>query len=139
VTQVASAADDRVSPAIKAAAVIEIGLGVGFGAGSIAALASLVRTGELPMTPWGFRALSGPFEQLGQDAFTALGVTLAGVCGLQIVAGIWLWEGQRRGGKLFAATAPAALVLGTGFALPFLLGGVPISAVLVRAGWRGLR
>jgi hypothetical protein len=127
------------SPAIKAAALIAVALGSGFGAGSIVTLASLSRTGELPMTPWGFRAMSGPFEQLGQGAFTILGSTLVGVCALQVVAGVWLWQGRRRGAQVFLATTPLALGLGAGFALPFLLAGVPISAALVLAGRRGLR
>jgi hypothetical protein len=41
----------------------------GFGIAMPIALSHLARTGELPMTPWGFRAISGPFEQLGGDRF----------------------------------------------------------------------
>jgi hypothetical protein len=43
------------------------------------------------MTPWGFRSLSGPFEQLGPERFTALGWALVGVCALDVVARIWPW------------------------------------------------
>jgi hypothetical protein len=132
-------ASDHASPAIKAAAVLDIALGIGFGAGSVLALTSLARTGELPMTPWGFRALSGPFEQLGQGTFTLLGSTLVGVCALRVLAGIWLWQGRRRGAQLSLATTPVALGLGAGFALPFLLAGLPVSAALVLGGRRSLR
>ncbi len=52
------------SPAIRVAAVTYVALGLGFGVGALAALASLARNGELPMTPRGFRALNGPFERL---------------------------------------------------------------------------
>ena len=80
------------------------------------------------MTPWGFRALSGPFERLDQQQFTALGIGLVGVCALDVVAGVWLLQGRKRGASLGLATTVPALALGAGFALPFLLAGVPISS-----------
>jgi hypothetical protein len=91
------------------------------------------------MTPWGFRSLSGPFKQLGQDTFMALGWALVGVCVLDVVAGLWLLQGRRRGAWLGLATTPLAVGLGVGFALPFLLIGAPLRASLVLAGRRSLR
>ncbi len=92
------------------------------------------------MTPWGFRSLAGgSFEGLPQEQFTALGLALIGVCALDAVSGVWLWQGRRRGAVLGLATSPVALALGAGFALPFLLVGVPIRAALVVAGRRSLR
>ena len=86
------------SPVIRVAGVTYVALGLGFGVGALVALASLARDGELPMTPWGFRALSGPFERLRhQKQFTALGLGLVGVCALDVVAGVWLWQGRERG------------------------------------------
>jgi hypothetical protein len=114
-------------------------LGLGFGVGTAVSVAYFAREGELPMTPWGFRSLSGPFEQLGREPFTALGVGLVGVCALDVLAGVWLWQGRRRGARLGLATTVPALGLGAGFALPFLLVGVPIRVALVLAGRRGLR
>jgi len=90
------------------------------------------------MSPFGFRAFSGPFEALGRDAFTALGWALVVVCALDVLAGVWLWQGKRRGARLGLATTPLALALGFGFALPFLVLLVPIRAGLVLAGWRNL-
>lgn len=113
-------------------------LGAGFGIGSVVTLVHFGRHGELPMTPWGFRSMSGPFEELGPQRFIALGWALVGVCILDVLAGIWLWHGKRRGARLGLATSPLALALGVGFALPFLLAGVPIRAALVLAGRRGL-
>lgn len=124
---------------IRVAGVTYVALGLGFGVGALVALISLARDGELPMTPWGFRALSGPFESLGQGAFTALGAGLVGVCALDVVAGVWLWQGKKRGADLGLATTLPALALGAGFALPFLLVGVPIRVALVLAGRRALR
>ena len=102
-------------------------------------LAHLARTGELPMSPFGFRSLSGPFEELGQDAFITLGWALVIVCALDVLAGVWIWRGNRRGGQLALATTPFVFILGLGFALPFLLLMVPVRAGLVIASWRGLR
>lgn len=134
------AVNHRPSVVIRAAAVTNVALGLGFGAGSVVTLAYLRRYGELPMTPWGFRSMSGgPFEQLAPGAFTLLGAALVGVCGLEVVAGAWLWQGRRRGARLGLATTPLALGLGAGFALPFLLIGAPLGAALTLAGRRSLR
>jgi hypothetical protein len=69
------------------------------------------------MTPWGFRPMSGPFEG----------------------PGIWLLQRRRRGARLGMVTSPLALFLGVGFALPFLLVGVPIRLGLTWAGRGSLR
>lgn len=127
------------SPAIRAAAVLYVALGLGFGIGGAVTLDHLARNGELPMTPWGFRALSGPFERLGVERFTQLGWALVGVCALDLLAGFWLWQGRRRGARLGLATTPAALFLGAGFALPFLLAGIPLRVALVLLGRPTLR
>jgi hypothetical protein len=127
------------SPVIRAAGVTYVALGLGFGAGALVALASLARDGELPMTPWGFRALSRPFERLDPQHFTALGLGLVGVSALDVVAGVWLWQGRQRGANLGLVTTMPALALGAGFALPFLLAGVTIRVALVLAGRRTLR
>jgi hypothetical protein len=111
----------------------------GFGIAMPITLAHLARTGELPMSPFGFRSFSGPFEQLGREAFTALGWVLVAVCVLDVLAGVWLWQGKRAGARLGLATTPLALALGVGFALPFLLLLAPIRAGLVLADWRSLR
>ena len=91
------------------------------------------------MTPWGFRALSGPFERLGSQVFSALAVTLTALSGLNVVAGAWLWRGEQRGVRLLRATFVPTMVLAVGFALPFLLAGLPIAAVLAVARRGSLR
>jgi hypothetical protein len=110
-------------------------MGLGFGVGTVITLDYYVKHGELPLTPFGFRSLSGPFEALAPDQFTALGWAFVGICAaLDLVSGIWLWRGRRRGALLGLATSPAALLLGIGFALPFQLIGVPIRVALTWAG-----
>ena len=126
--------------ATRGAALMYVALGAGFGVGGAVTLVYLAREGGLPMTPFGFRSMAGgPFEHLGAPAFQVLGWTLVGVCALDVLAGIWLWQGRRRGRRLGVATTLPALVLGVGFALPFLVVGVPIRTVLVLVGRRMTR
>jgi hypothetical protein len=107
--------------------------GIGFGVSTVYALWYLGRNGELPMTPWGFRALEGPLARLGTDQTMAFGTALVGLCVLDSLAGTWLWQGRRRGATLGLATTPLALALGAGFDLPFLLWPVPVRAAVLLA------
>jgi hypothetical protein len=125
--------------ALRAAGAIYAVLGTGFGAGAVGTLLRFARHGELPMTPFGFRSMSGPFEGLGADRFSMLGWSFVAVCALDVLAGIWLWQGRRRGAKLGMVTSPFAFIMGIGFALPFLLVGVPIRLGLTWAGRARLR
>lgn len=138
-----SARDDagstRAVGLVRGAGALFVLLGIGFGGGAAWAVAHLQRTGELPMTPFGFRALSGPFEALGQRWFSALGAALVAVCAIDIAAGTLLWRGRRRGLELGLATTLPAFVLAVGFALPFLLVGIPLRVALAIAGRRSLR
>jgi len=72
------------------------------------------------MTPFGWRLLGGPFEQIGTERLTPLGwglaAALVGVSALDVVAAIWLREGRRRGARLALATTPFSLALGAAFA-----------------------
>ena len=122
---------------IRVAAFLFVFHGVAFGASVPFVLAHLDRYGELPMTFW-FRSMAGPFEELGPEAFKALGWTFVGVCVADVVAGLGLWRGRRWGARLGLATSPVALALGVGFDLPLILVGVPIRVALVLAGRRSL-
>jgi hypothetical protein len=136
---VSSAGSHTAAGAIRAASIISTSLGLGFGIGSAVTLVLLGRYGDLPMTPWGFRSMAGPFEALGQDRFATLGWVLVGVCALDVAAGRWLWQGRRRGLRLALATALPAFALAAGFDLPFLLVGVPLRTALALAGRQALR
>lgn len=128
----------RASRQIRIAALLFIAE-AGFGLPMPGTLAHLARTGELPMTPFGFRAFSGPFEQGGTEAFTAFGWALVVVSALDVFAGVLLWQRRRWGARLAAAMTPFAFALGIGFALPFLVLVVPIRVALVLASRRDLR
>jgi hypothetical protein len=129
---------ERPSVALRIAALCFVA-DAGFGIAMPFTLAHLAHTGELPMTPFGFRSFSGPFEQLDRAVFMSLGWALLAVCAVDVLAGVWIWRGKRRGARLGMATSPFALALGVGFALPVLLLLVPIRTGLVLTGWRGLR
>ena len=135
-TRADSGADSR---AIRAASLIHLVLGLGFGIGSAVTLAFLARDGELPMTPFGFRSMAGPFEALGQERFAALGWSFVALCAMDALAGVWLWQRRRRGLRLGLATSLPAFVLAAGFDLPFLLIAVPVRTALALAGRRSLR
>jgi hypothetical protein len=108
-----------------------------FGTAMLISLARLAQARELPMTPFGFRAFEGgPFDKLPAPAFKVMGWLLVGTCVLDVLAGVWLWSGQRRGSRLALATSPLSLGLSVGFALPFLLLGVPLRAALIAVGRR---
>ena len=91
------------------------------------------------MTPFGFRAFTGPFERLGQEAFEALLSGFAAVCVIDIVAGALLWQRRRAGYLIGLVTAAPSLALSAGFALPIMLIGTPLRLALAVAGRRGLR
>ena len=124
------------STAERAAAVALVAAGLGFGPATPIVIEHLRRTGELPMTPWGFRAMSGPFERLGPEAFQALLVAFAAVCAADVAAGALIWRGDPRGRPLAAIATPPGVVLGLGFALPFYLAAVPVWSALLVLGRR---
>lgn len=131
--------DGRSLTAVRVASAMSVFFSLGFGVGTAATLAYFLRNGELPMTPMGFRLMAGPFEQLPDAQFMALGMGLVATSTLDAVAGVWLWQRQRRGALLALATSPASFGLGLGFELPLLLVGVPIRAALLLVGRRALR
>jgi uncharacterized membrane protein (DUF2068 family) len=123
----------------RAASILYMLLGAGFGIGTAVTLALLAERGELPMTPWGFRSLEGPLSRAGESQTYVFGSALVVVCALDVATGAGLWRGRRWAGRLGLATSPIAFALAVGFSLPFLLIGVPLRAGLVAAAWRRLR
>jgi len=130
---------DRASRALRAAALLYAANGLGFGIGAALTGRYFARNGELPMTPFGFRSLSGPFERLGRDRFMALTGALVGLCALDVLTGVGLWRGRQMGAAAGLASAPVSLGLGAGFALPLLLATLPLRLALIWLGRRHLR
>lgn len=117
--------------------------GVGWVVSTLGVLLYLKRRGELPMTPFGFRLLGGPYPKIGTERLTPVGWALAwlliGVSGLDVLVGRWLWQGRRRGAVLALLLAPVSFALGRLLALPYLVVMAPLRAILVMASSRGLR
>lgn len=125
----------RVRTTRRVASVLYLFLGLAFGLSVPWVLAFLGENGYLPLM-FGFRALGGPFEGLGRGPFVVAGWMLVAVSLLDVIAGVLLWRGRRGGALLGLATDPIALALGWGFALPLLLIGVPVRALIVITGLR---
>jgi hypothetical protein len=123
----------------KAAGLAYLLPALGFGLPTPFVLWHLVRELELPMTPFGFRAHSGPFEALGRDRFVTLGIVLMVSCLVDAIAGVWLWRGRRRGAILGIAATPLTVLMAYGFAFPFLFLAIPIRIVLTAMAWPRLR
>jgi hypothetical protein len=132
-----------VAPRLRAAALLYAVPGIGFAISVPLIVAYDALRGEHPMTPFGWRLMASPFEQIGTDHLTPLGQALAaalvGTGLVDVLAARWLGQGRRRGGRLALATTPISFALGIAFAVPFLLVVPPLRAILVMAGWRDLR
>lgn len=119
---------------IRLAAFVFVLSGLGIGLTTPFVIWRLAREGELPMTPFGFRLLAGPAEQFGPEVFTVLCLALVAVCVADVLGGLWLWQGRRRGATLGLATSPLLFALGLAFAVPFMLLVAPIRAAGVLVG-----
>ena len=122
----------------RVASVLYVFLGLAFGLSVPWILVFFAENGYLPML-FGFRSLGGPFESLGRGAFVVAGWMLVAVSVLDVIAGVLLWRGRRSGALIGLVTDPIALALGWGFALPLLLIGVPVRALLAIAGLRRIQ
>jgi hypothetical protein len=117
--------------------------GVGWAVVTLAVLLYHRERGELPMTPFGWRLLGGPYHEIGTDRLTPLGWALAwlliAVSGVDVLIGRWLWQGRRRGAVLALVMAPVSFALGRVFVLPALLVMAPFRALATLVVWRDLR
>jgi hypothetical protein len=125
--------------AAKGAALAYLLPAIGFGIPTPFVLRYLARTHELPMTPFGFRSHSGPFEALGRDRFIGLGAVLMVSCLIDALAGAWLWRGRRRAAIIGISATPLTLLMAYGFAFPFLFLAIPVRLVLTARAWPRLR
>ena len=117
--------------------------GIGWTVATLAVLLYQQQRGELPMSPFGWRHLGGPYPEIGTTSLTPLGWALAwvlvGVSIVDILIGRWLWQGRRRGAVVALVMAPLSFALGWLFALPYLLVMAPLRAIAALVAWRGLR
>jgi hypothetical protein len=117
--------------------------GVGWAVATLAVLLYHQERDELPMTPFGWRLLGGPYPAIGTDRLTPLGWALAwllvAVSIFDVLSGVWLWQGRRRGAVSALVMAPVSFALGWLFALPYLIVMAPARAIAAVVAWRDLR
>ncbi len=117
----------------RAAGVLALVLGLGFGLPAVYATWYFVRHGEVwtlvDFTTYG----GGLFEKIGLDTSVPLLLAFLLVCAAELVLGWWLWTGHP-GNRAFAALLlPVELVFWVGFALPIgpVVGVVRTALVLI--------
>lgn len=117
--------------------------GVGWVIATLAVLLYHRERDELPMSPFGWRLLGGPYPEIGTDRLTPLGWALAwlliAVSIVDVLIGRWLRQGRPRGAALALVMAPLSLALGWLFALPYLIVMAPLRAIAAVVVWRDLR
>ena len=82
-------------------------------------------------TIFGIRALSGPFEALGNDAMLVTGLVFVVVSGLRFLAAYWIWNLRMDGVVLELLLLGVSVPFWYGFAVPFgPVLGIPIVILL---------
>ena len=87
----------------------------------------------------GFRAYGGgPFERWGVQTTAGLLAAFMLVCALELLAGWWLWRGQKTGAILAIALLPFGALFWWGFALPIPPLMAVVRTALIALHWRNL-
>ena len=114
-------------------------LGLGFGLPCYFAVRSLA-AGHGPAIVMGYPAYgNGPFERVGIHTSVPLVLVFAGICALEVVAGVMVWRGQMVGAVLALALLLPGAAFWWGFALPYAWPLAAVSTVLIIVGWASLR
>jgi hypothetical protein len=130
--------------AIRTASVLSYVVGLGTLLTLGPSLASDLLTDRSTGSPLGLNPSYGNFtgpNPLGLPVVVVVifGVAFLVAAALEVVAGLWLWKSQRRGGWLGVILAVAMTGLSIGL---ILVAWLPIGAVLIAligAGWKTLR
>lgn len=94
---------------------------------------------SLPTIAGGIKALSGPFEALGMDAFIVAGVIFVTIGALKFLAAYWLWNLRLDGALLQLILLGVSAIFWYGFAVPYgPLLGIP-QAILIVFAWSGFK
>ena len=104
-------------------------------------LVYIIRNGSGPVF-FGIEFLHGNtliWNLWGFNAGLVLGLALGVVSALQAVAGYWLWQSWKKGGKLGIILQILNLFFAVGFAIPALYITPPVTAFLLASKWKTLR
>ena len=118
---------------LRAAGVVSVLLGLGFGIPGVLGAIHLARTGEV-WTFLGFPTYGGgPFERVGLRPSVPLILGFVVVCAAEVVLGALLWADAPHAALLSYLILPFELFFWIGFALPFgpLLGIARTALVLL--------
>jgi hypothetical protein len=86
----------------------------------------------LPTVFAGIRALSGPFEALGNDAMLATGLVFVVVSAFRFLAAYWIWNLRMDGFALELILLGLSIPFWYGFAVPFgPVLGIPVFILLI--------
>lgn len=110
--------------------------GLGFGLPAVWGARHLHQTGDVWTLPGYPTYGDGPFEHHGVETTVPLLGAFCLVCGLQVVAGVRLWNTHRDGAILALALVPLGAAFWWGFALPVGPVLAAASAGLMLRCWR---
>ena len=120
--------------------VVFLVFGLGFAVTTPLILAYIILNGSEP-TLFGIEFLDGNSligNLWGFDAVIALGLALTAVAVLEVVAGFWLWQSMKKGGKLGIILLIPNLFFAVGFGIPALYIVPPVTTVLLASQWKNL-
>lgn len=129
------------SMSVTAVSVVFLVFGLGFAVSTPLILVYIILNGAAP-TLFGIEFLEGPASLIGNlwglNAVIALGLGLTAVAVLEVVAGFWLWQSMKKGGKLGIILLIPNLFFAVGFGIPALYVFPPVTTILVVLGWKNL-
>ena len=125
---------------ITVVSVVFLVFGLGFAVTTPLILAYIILNGSAP-TLFGIEFLDGNSligKLWGLNAVIALGLALTAVAVLEAVAGFWLWQSMKKGGKLGIFLLIPNLFFAVGFGIPALYVVPPVTTVLLASKWKNL-
>lgn len=123
---------------LRISSLLFFAVGLGFGISAFPVLRYIGRNGDLPVV-LGIRAFSGPFERLGLDAFSRLLVAFGVLSLLEVLPGIWIWQGLKKGAYVGMLLSAINLPFWIGFSLPIPLVLGPLRVLLLAWTWTSLK
>ncbi len=108
--------------------------------GVLMTLPEILRTHVYPVYPVIGEVWVGgtPLDSVGFPVQIALICVFFLVSAGELVATRWLWQSERRGGRLGVSLAATGFILSVGFVLPIWLTLHPIKLALLLFNWRAL-
>ncbi len=127
------------SPAITAASIFFLVFGLGILVVNVPVIAYMMSNRSFPVV-FGIPLLGSSFtERLGMDFMIRASLLFQIVNALEVLAGIWLWKSDKKGGRLGLILLPVGLPFWILFQLPLPLIVGPLRVIALAIGWKTLR